>query len=110
GVPVNRQSQGVFNKTSKELTHIQNLPPGSHKWTWGPELSANEVRELIPPPGCRKPPHSGYMRSLPEGLARSFFSSDPSLPTVENAEFSPLAADNLDLPPMAEGNASIDMI
>ena len=48
-VAVNRKSRRVFNLATAELEKWRNLPSGSHKWTWGPELSTAEVRDLITP-------------------------------------------------------------
>ena len=69
-VPVNRRSRRAFNTAIAELDQLKALPLASHKWTWGPELLATEVRELIPLPGQRQRLHSGYNLSLPEGAYR----------------------------------------
>ena len=110
GVRINRNSKRVLNKATAELHRLQQLPPGSHKWTWGEELSAAEVRQLIPTARPNLKHHSGYVLSLPEGRCRKYFSPDPSHPSTTSAVYSPVADDTMNIPPLSDTDDSIDKL
>ena len=74
-VRVHRTSQCVFNSATAELACLQVMPPGSHKWTWGAELSVDDVRQLVPLPGPSTGPHSGYNNSLLHSKYRGKYST-----------------------------------
>ena len=83
-VSISQQSENVRNEAAAELSRLDDLP--SQKWTWGTELSREEVVLLAKPiiPSLANP-HSGYLSSLPEGPLRdesSGPSSPPSAPKV----------------------------
>lgn len=64
GKATNRTSEDIRLEAAAELARLENLP--SLKWTWGPSLSKEEVLSLAKPISHR-PPHSGYLISLPWG-------------------------------------------
>ena len=67
GVRVHWKSKWVFNEVMAELHRLKQLPLGSQKWTWGDELLAAEVRQLVPPPQPNLQHHSGYQATMLEG-------------------------------------------
>ncbi|KAF8157947.1 hypothetical protein B0H34DRAFT_858828 [Crassisporium funariophilum] len=104
-VSVNRKSRRVHTNAHHELERLKQLPVGSYKWTWGPELSPAEVKGLLPPPGDRKPPHSGYDESLPEGPWRNIDSSAaPTMPKLSSGDAFSTVSANIDVPPMPESD------
>jgi hypothetical protein len=110
GIRVNRKSKHVLNDASAELQRLRQLPPGSHKWTWGAELSVAEVRQVVPPPGPLPHQHSRYRRTLPDGRFRKYFSPSPVPPSATSAMFSSVAADVMSIPPMPDSHNSVDYI
>ena len=110
GVRVHRKSKRVFNEATAELHRLKQLPLGSQKWTWGDELSAAEVRQLVPPPQPNLQHHSGYQATMPEGRYRKYFSPDPSHPSPTSAVFSPLADDIMTLPLIYDSHNPIDKL
>ena len=106
---VNKKSTRVFTKAVAELDRLNQLPLGSYKWTWGPELSATDVEQLVPTQNPAQRRHSGYHRSLPHGPLRGNWSSTHSLPPSDaSANFSSLAADIYEIPPMPKHHRSVD--
>ena len=72
---VHQTSQRVFNSATAELACLQVMPPGSHKWTWGAELSVDNIWQLVPLPGPSTGPHSGYNNSLPHSKYHGKYST-----------------------------------
>jgi len=72
----------VHDEALTELHHLQALPPSSYKWTWGKQLTEQEVLHLHQTgtwPG--RTPHSGYDVSLIEGRMLGEYSQTQSHPT-----------------------------
>jgi len=72
----------VHNEALTELHRLQALPPSSHKWIWGEQLTEQEVlclRQTGTQPG--RTPHSGYDVSLIEGRMLGEYSQTQSYPT-----------------------------
>jgi len=63
-----RQSALVSAHTQAELKHLKSLPPTSHKWTWGVDITENDV--LASNPMTKTKLHSGYARSLADCQVR----------------------------------------
>ena len=106
GVPVHSKSQCTFNQAAAESEHLQQLPPGLHKWTWGPKLSASDVHALVhlgPPTH----PHSRYRATLPNGPHCQYLSPDPSLLTVQSAAYSNLASNIVEVPEVPQNKHSV---
>ena len=107
GINVNRKLQRILAMASAELERLQNLPPGSHKWTWGPQLTEAEAIGLLPAYEP-VPPHSGYDVSLPTGGFMPFPSSPrPSMPNLSTNQ--PLSIQD-EIPPLPEANVAIDCL
>ena len=68
----------VRRTAEEELERLRNLPPMSHKWTWGESLTTPEVLALQRP-GKKSKVHSGYGEALKDGK-RVEDSADPSMP------------------------------
>ena len=109
-IPGNRRSRRVFNTAVAELARLQELPAASHKWTWGPELSAIEVRELVPLPARRRRLHSGYNTSLPDGGYHGQ-SATQTLPGSPNsAQYSDVSDHVRNYPTFLQAYPSVDKI
>jgi len=90
-----QQSENVRIEAADELLRYYELP--SQKWTWGTELSREEVVNLIKPPiPSLALPHSGYDFVLPEGQLPDE-SSGPASPQV-GQEVSEIASDIQSVP------------
>jgi len=77
-----QHSAMVHDEALTELHCLQALPPSSHKWTWGKQLTEQEVlclRRTGTRPG--RTPHSGYDVSLIEGRMLGKYSQTQSHPT-----------------------------
>jgi hypothetical protein len=106
GVNVNRKSQRAHAMASAELERLQQMPPASHKWTWGSQLTdAEAIALLVPRREVPQVPHSGYDVSLPEDLR---FTPSPT-PSMPNLSSSPLSTKG-EMPLLPEGNADIDRL
>jgi len=101
-----QRSAMVHDKALTELRRLQALPPSSHKWAWGEQLTEQEVLRL-----CRtgawpgRTPHSGYDVSLIEGRMLGEYSQTQSHPTshghpeeVASSIASVPPSTNLDIP------------
>jgi hypothetical protein len=90
-----QRAAGIQNSAAAGLVRLEDQP--SLKWTWGPDLSVNEVLNLgkqIIPTGRHQ--HSGYNRTLPWGPIGegSMSAASPSSSQV----VSDIADDNMDVP------------
>lgn len=90
-----QQAAGIQNSAAADLVRLEDQP--SLKWTWGPDLTIDEVRKLgkqIIPTARRQ--HSGYNRSLPWGPLGegSITAASPSSSQI----VSDIADDNMDVP------------
>jgi hypothetical protein len=89
-----RQAEKVRVDAAAELARLKDLP--SLKWTWGTELTSDEVRNFltpgIPTDSLR---HSGYDTSLPEGRCHE---DSPEPSSVSSNKVSNIAEDNKDVP------------
>src|SRR3981189_1349645 len=66
------------------------FPPASHKWTWGVDITENDVlasNQKAKGKG-KKAHHSGYAQSLPDGVFRKGYSVTASIATAVSADFS----------------------
>ena len=78
---VNRQSQRMTAQASAELQRLKAMPASSYKWTWGTDLTEEDILDINQMTKSRgKPLHSGYIRSLPDGPFCKIWSKTPSLP------------------------------
>jgi hypothetical protein len=110
GVNVHRKSQRAHATAKAELERLQRLPPSSHKWTWGPQLTEAEAIALLTPPGEPIPPHSGYDVSLPSGGWMRFPESlAPSMPNNESTGDSPVLG-GVEIPPLSQADVAIDRL
>ena len=111
GVNVHRKSQRAHATAKAELERLQQLPPASYKWTWGPQLTETEIIALLPPAGEPIPPHSGYDVSLPSGgWMRYPESSIPSMPNLRSSNRVSLVSGEDETPPLPESNGVIDRL
>src|SRR6202041_948733 len=86
-----------------ELDRLKSLPPGSYKWTWGVDITENDVLGANEKKTKRrgKQQHSGYALSLPDGAkGRKEWSSTPTLSTVVSNAYTQ--------PPTLSGNGADD--
>jgi hypothetical protein len=80
-----------------KLEHLKSLPPTSHKWTWGVDITENDVlASNQKTKGKGKSHHSGYVRSLPHGVYKKKWSITASIPTVSAAYSRPLTVTSID--------------
>jgi hypothetical protein len=80
-----------------ELEHIKSLPPTSHKWTWGVDITENNVlASNQKTKGKGKSHHSGYVWSLPHGVYKKEWSITASIPTVSAAYSQPPTVTGID--------------
>jgi hypothetical protein len=80
-----------------ELEHLKSLPPTSHKWTWGVDITENDVlASNQKTKGKGKSHHSGYVRSLPHGVYKKEWSITASIPTVSAAYSRPPTVTGID--------------
>lgn len=80
-----RTVDSVAANARNELRRLQEMPPSSHKWTWGESLTKTEVSALSR--SKTKPKnrvHSGYDLSLKDGNRQGVDSSTLSLPDPVN--------------------------
>ena len=80
------RSRQVAERAAIELERMKNLPPASHKWTWGQDLTEEEVLGITRVQYRRRAnrePHSGYDTELPSGSPDIFPGS--SWPTITTA-------------------------
>jgi len=95
---VGRKSELVAANAQAELESLKSLPPGSYKWTWGVDITENDVlvaNEKNKSRGKRQ--HSGYGLSLADGAkGRKEWSSTPTVSTV--------ASNACGRPPTVSGN------
>jgi hypothetical protein len=86
---VTRQSQLLGAHAQAELQRLKSLPPTSHKWTWGVDITETDVLAINQETkGKGKAHHSGYAGSLPDGVYQKEWSVTPSLPTAVSAAYS----------------------
>ena len=85
-----RKSQLVAARAQAELERLKSLPPASHKWTWGVDITENDVLASNQKAKGKekKAHHSGYARSLPDGVFRKGYSVTASIATAVSADFS----------------------
>lgn len=80
-VVVRPRVDSVRETAVSELVRLQNLPPMSHKWTWGEALTESDVLAIHRSiPSREKQFHSGYGFSLQGGKAGREGSPFPSMP------------------------------
>ena len=71
----------VSENAKQDLIRLQALPPSSHKWTWGEQLTEAKVLALCHSGTQPKhQSHSGYDLSLNHGISAGVDSSLPSMP------------------------------
>ena len=90
--------ESVRRSAEEELIRLKNLPPTSHKWTWGESLTLSDVLALqrtgtMP----RKEFHSGYDMPLKDGK-REEDTPTPPMPETLHEQQSEMADDDLVLP------------
>jgi hypothetical protein len=79
------ETERVSAHAQAELERLKALPPTSYKWTWGVDITENEVLAINQKKGKGKAQHSGYIASLPDGPPQNKeWSETPSLPTVSS--------------------------
>jgi hypothetical protein len=74
--------KNVAETANRELVRLQGLSPSSHKWTWGEQLTKDEVLSLH---RCGSRKHSGYEISLKDGKRVGEYSPNPSMPETSYA-------------------------
>jgi len=82
-----RQSALVLAHAQAELKHLKSLPPTSHKWTWGVDIMENDV--LASNPTAKTKLHSGYARSLADGVHNKEWSITARFPTAVSSAYDP---------------------
>jgi hypothetical protein len=83
---VTQQLQHLAAHAQAELEHLKSLPPTSHKWTWGVDITENDVlASNQKTKGKGKSHHSGYVWSLPHGVYKKEWSITASIPIVSAA-------------------------
>ena len=75
------RAKAVEDRAREELMRLQALPPSSHKWTWGEQLTEKDVLGLARSGTRPGKIHSGYDVSLKGGKNSGEDSFTPSLPT-----------------------------
>jgi hypothetical protein len=88
----------VRSLAEEEFKRLTNLPPASHKWTWGESLTTSDVQALHRPgtkPG-KGVLHSGYDAPLKDGK-RAFEDTPP--PSMPETEQDGVMADEAQAPP-----------
>ena len=84
-----KQSQLVAAQAQVELDRLKALPPTSHKWTWGVDITEEEVlRSNERTKSKGKTHHSGYARSLDDGVYEKEWSSTATLQTAVSPAYS----------------------
>jgi hypothetical protein len=79
------EMEWVSAHAQAELEHLKALLPTSYKWTWGVDITENEVLAINQKKGKGKAQHSGYIASLPDGpLQNKEWSETPCLPTISS--------------------------
>jgi hypothetical protein len=99
--------ESVQNIAAQELKRLKELPPTSHKWTWGETLTKNEVLGLGRSgtnPNLRF--HSGYDQPLIDGQLPGRDSSLPTMP--ETMDIDNMPSDTAPLPPDCRVQAILD--
>lgn len=95
GQPKSQLAEVIRSEAAAELSRLQLLP--SLKWTWGPDLTKEDISKLGKPPLPSLPyEHSGYHISLPYG--RYGKDSDDLDFSSVSQRFSDIADDNMDIP------------
>jgi hypothetical protein len=91
------RAAALEKSSAAELKRLQNLP--SLKWTWGSDLTVEDVLNLarIQLPS-RAPENSGYNISLPWGRQAAASSGPPSLSSSTSPIHSDIVDDNIDIP------------
>jgi hypothetical protein len=80
-----------------KLEHLKSLLPTSHKWTWGVDITENDVlASNQKTKGKGKSHHSGYVWSLPHGVYKKEWSITASIPTVSAAYSRPPTVTGID--------------
>jgi len=77
------RAKAVEEKAREELQRLQALPPSSHKWTWGEQLTKADVLGLARSGTRPGKIHSSYDVSLKGGKNSGEDSFEPSLPTSQ---------------------------
>ena len=98
---VRRKSELVAANAQAELDRLKSLPPGAYKWSWGVDITENDVLGAHEKntKSRGKQQHSGYALSLPDGAkGKKEWSSTPMISTV--------ASNAHGRPPTVSGNAS----
>ena len=83
-----RQSALVSAHAQAELEHLKSLPPTSHKWTWGVDVTESDV--LGSNPTTKSKHHSGYARTLADGVYDKEWSITASFPTAVSGAYGSL--------------------
>jgi hypothetical protein len=87
----------VAGHARAELERLKALPPTSHKWTWGVDITENDIfASNQKTEGKGKSHHSGYVRSLPHGVCKKEWSITASTPTVSAAYSRPPTVTGID--------------
>jgi hypothetical protein len=111
GVNVNRKSQRAHATARAELERLQQLPPASHKWTWGAQLTEAEAVALLKPAGKPVLPHTGYDVSLPSGGWMRFPESRmPSMPNLRSSNRVSPASSQDEIPLLPKSNVAINRL
>jgi len=82
-----RQSALVSAHAQAELKCLKSLPPTSHKWTWGVDITENDV--FTSNPTAKTKLHSGYAWSLANGVHNKKWSITASFPTAVSSAYGP---------------------
>lgn len=84
---IKKRSELVAARAQAELERLRSLPPSSHKWTWGVDITEKDV--LGTGKGKGKA-HSGYVVSLEDGpmMAGKAWSSTPSSVPTRSVTYS----------------------
>ena len=84
------RAKAVEDKAQEELQRLQALPPSSHKWTWGEQLTKADILGLARSGTWPGKFHSGYDVSLKGGKNSGEDSFAPFLPTSHGRFDDPL--------------------
>jgi len=88
-----------------ELERLRSLPDGAYKWSWGPDVTKEEVLQLSNI-YTRQDIHSGYNKSLPQGHMHGTWSVT-GLTNSGTERFSPFSVANPEnthiMPPVSAG-------
>jgi hypothetical protein len=98
---ISRKSRRIMASARAQLESLDGKPAGSYKWTWGADLTEDDVLAINRELSLEKPGrHSGYNISLPPGVIRGDWSTTGSLRTGP-AVYDTLPSDLMSIPEMA---------